>query len=147
MWLNFRKLREVHQNIIGLCKGQATGHSEESEGAQGLCGADMRRARLEQAQRILEAGKATQGREGGTEAQIQHQKQQATANATQDEAQGGTQTQQNKQGGHRETAARESTAASESAAQDSSCRQQARGAAASLVAFLAGARNRKHAHE
>ncbi|KAH8607575.1 hypothetical protein ERJ75_001399600 [Trypanosoma vivax] len=147
LWVRFEQLKETTQQIINLCNGQAKGAPQGQGSARELCAERMRQERLAIAKKILATRNTSAEREERTDAQIEHARTQENANATQHRAQEGAATQQNKQGGHRGAAPQTRTAASESAEHARSCRQQARGAAATLVAFLAGARNRKHAHE
>ncbi|KAH8615195.1 hypothetical protein ERJ75_000609700 [Trypanosoma vivax] len=150
MWLHFKKLKETHRQMHNACNGQAKGPPAEAPEAQHLFryGDENRNMRLAIAKKVMAEDASDEAHRAQRAARIEQEaRTQENANTQKDAAQGFTATQQNKQGGHRGPAPQTRTAASESAAQDSSCRQQARGAAAALVAFLAGARNRKHAHE
>ncbi|CCD21207.1 hypothetical protein, conserved in T. vivax [Trypanosoma vivax Y486] len=148
MWLHFKQQKETTQQMHNACNGQAKGAPAEAPAAQQLFGDENRNMRLAIAKKVMAEDASDEAHRAQRAARIEQEaRTQENANTQKDAAQGGTATQQNKQGGHRGPAPQTRTAASESAAQDSSCRQQARGAAATLVAFLAGARNRKHAHE
>ncbi|KAH8610062.1 hypothetical protein ERJ75_001139300 [Trypanosoma vivax] len=146
MWLHFKQLKETNQQIINACNGQAKERTQEAPEPQELCGARNRHMRLAIARKVMAEDASDEAQRAQRDARIEHERRtQENANTQKDAAQGGTATQQNKQDGHKGPAPKTRTAQSESAAQASSCRQQARGAAASLVAFLAGSKNRQHA--
>ncbi|KAH8610064.1 hypothetical protein ERJ75_001138900 [Trypanosoma vivax] len=146
MWLNFKKLKETRQELLNACNGQGAEETQEPTEPQELCGEEKRNMRLAIAKKVMAEDASDEAKRAQRAARIEQEaRTQENANTQKDAAQGGTATQQNEQGGHRGPAAKASTAASESAAHARSCRQQARGAAASLVAFLAGSKNRRHA--
>ncbi|CCD18779.1 hypothetical protein, conserved in T. vivax [Trypanosoma vivax Y486] len=150
MWLHFKQLKETHRQMHNACNGQAKGAPAEQPEAQHLFryGDENRNMRLAIAKKVMAEDASDEAHRAQRAARIEQEaRTQENANTQKDAAQGGTQTQQNKQGGHRGPAPQTRTAASESAAHARSCRQQARGAAATRVAFLAGSKNRKHAHE
>ncbi|KAH8606674.1 hypothetical protein ERJ75_001490200 [Trypanosoma vivax] len=145
MWLNFKQLKETNQQIINACNGQAKEEKQAPTEAKDLCGDENRNMRLAIAKQVMAEDASDEAEREQRAARIEQEaRTQENANTQKDAAQGGPATQQNKRGGNKETAPQTRTAASETAAQDSSCRQQARGAAASLVAFLAGATNHRH---
>ncbi|KAH8610068.1 hypothetical protein ERJ75_001138600 [Trypanosoma vivax] len=146
MWLHFKQLKETHRQIINACNGQAKERTQEAPEQQELCGAENGNMRLDIAKQVMAADASNEAQRAQRDARIEQEaRTQENANTQKDAAEAGEATQQNKQDGHKGPAPQTRTAASESAAQASSCRQQARGAAASLVAFLAGSKNRQHA--
>ncbi|CCD18551.1 hypothetical protein, conserved in T. vivax [Trypanosoma vivax Y486] len=145
MWLNFKQLKETNREILNACNGQEKGGTQEPTEAKDLCGARNRNMRLAIAKKVMAEDASDEAQREQRDARIEHEaRTQENADTQKGAAQGGTATQQNEQGGNKGTAPEARTAASESAAQASSCRQQARGAAACLVAFLAGSKNHRH---
>ncbi|CCD18667.1 hypothetical protein, conserved in T. vivax [Trypanosoma vivax Y486] len=146
MWLHFKQLKETDREILNACNGQQAERTKEAPEPKQLCGAQNRNMRLDIAKQVMAADASNEAQRAQRDARIEQEaRTQENANTQKDAAEAGEATQQNEQGGHRGPAPQTRTAASESAAHDSSCRQQARGAAASLVAFLAGSKNRQHA--
>ncbi|KAH8610071.1 hypothetical protein ERJ75_001138100 [Trypanosoma vivax] len=137
MWLHFKQLKETHRQIIN---GVQRSSKRRASGGTRTAGT-LRRRKKTHAPRHSEKGHGGRRQQRGAQGTARRSHRARSADTgkrkhAKGRSTGGTATQQNKQGGHRGPAPQTRTAASESAAQDSSCRQQARGAAATLVAFL-----------
>ncbi|KAH8607579.1 hypothetical protein ERJ75_001398200 [Trypanosoma vivax] len=146
MWLHFKQLKETDREILNACNGQQAERTKEATRTQ----ATLRRPKQEHAPRHSEAGHGGRRQQRGAEGTARRSHRARSEDTgkrkhAKGRSRGRRSNATDKQGGHRGPAPQTRTAASESAAHARSCRQQARGAAASLVAFLAGSKNRQHA--